>query len=111
MQEKNIKSLINFSERFAFLINQSGMTQREVAEAIGITQSAVNHYKTGRSEPKSLELYKISKLFGKPIEWLLMGDEVKTDETAIQMWRDRAIIAEEKIKMLKSGMEGLLKKI
>ncbi len=40
-----------------------------------------------------------------------MGDEVKTDETAIQMWRDRAIIAEEKIKMLKSGMEGLLKKI
>ena len=48
MQEKNIKSLINFSERFAFLINQSGMTQREVAEAIGITQSAVNHYKSGK---------------------------------------------------------------
>lgn len=110
MQEKNINSLINFSERFDFLIKQSGMTQREVAESIGITQSAVNHYKSGRSEPKSMELYKISKLFGKPIEWLLMGDNIKTEDTALQIWRDRAILAEQKLEMLKSGMEGLLKK-
>ena len=83
MQAKNIKSLINFSERFNYLISESKMTQREVAEAIGITQSAVNHYKSGRSEPKSMELYKISKLFGVSIEWLLMGEETKADESSI----------------------------
>ena len=111
MQAKNIKSLINFSERFNFLISESKMTQREVAEAIGITQSAVNHYKSGRSEPKSMELYKISKLFGVSIEWLLMGEETKTDTSSIQMWRDRALLAESKLEIVREGMKAMLKKI
>ena len=111
MQDKNIKILINFAERFSSLISESKMTQREVADAIGITQSAVNHYKSGRSEPKSMELYKISKLFGVSIEWLLTGEEVPVSTPETQVWRDRALVAEQKLEIAREALKGVLKKI
>ena len=87
------------------------MTETQVANTLGLSQSAVNYYKNGRSEPKGWELYRIAKLFGVTIEWLLTGEEQKQNDSATQMWRERALLAESKLEIVKDGMKAMLKKI
>ncbi|MBR6389375.1 MAG: helix-turn-helix transcriptional regulator [Opitutales bacterium] len=102
---------IKFCDRFKNLLKTSGMTETQVANTLGLSQSAVNYYKNGRSEPKGWELYRIAKLFGVTIEWLLTGEEQKQNDSATQMWRERALLAESKLEIVKDGMKAMLKKI
>ena len=111
MQEKNITKSIIFSERLSQLIKESGMTQTQVAEKLGVSQASVNFWINGRNDPKGKELFAISKLFGCSIDWLLTGDEKKTEDSATQMWRDRALLAEQKLEIAKEALKGVLKKI
>ena len=111
MQEKNNRILNNFSARFSSLIKESGVTQLEVAKKIGVSQAAINFYKNGRNMPGGEELYKISKLFGASIDWLITGIESMSEDSATQMWRDRALRAEEKLEIARETLKGALKKI
>ena len=110
MQEKNNKKLVNFSERFKNLMDESGLTQTEAAKLFGVSQGAIFDYREGRSEPKSWPMLRMAKYFGVSVEWLMTGDET-LNNSETQLWRDRALLAEKKIEMLKSGLNGLLKKI
>jgi transcriptional regulator with XRE-family HTH domain len=49
--------------------------QGELAEMLGIGQSHISAIERGLKEPGALVLYRISKLFGKTVEWLLTGKE------------------------------------
>ena len=111
MQEKNMPNSIKFCDRFKNLLKTSGMTETQVASTLGLSQSAVNYYKNGRSEPKGWELYRIAKLFGVSVEWLLTGEDKATNDSATQMWRERALIAESKLEIAREGMKAMLKKI
>ena len=111
MQVKNNRILNNFSERFSSLIKESGITQMELAQKIGVSQAAINFYKTGKNMPGGEELYKISKFFGVSIDWLLTGIESMSEDSATQMWRDRALRAEEKLDIAREALKGVLKKI
>ncbi|MBO6103260.1 MAG: hypothetical protein J6P03_08430, partial [Opitutales bacterium] len=65
-----------------------------------------------RSEPKSWPLLRMAKHFGVSVEWLMTGENSANGENeSTQHWRDRALIAEEKIEMLKAGLKSMLKKI
>lgn len=111
MQAKNNRILNNFSSRFSLLIRESGITQSEIAKKIGVSQAAVNFYKTGKNMPGGEELFKISKLFGVSIDWLITGVESLSEDSATQMWRDRALRAEEKLDIARETLKGALKKI
>ena len=111
MQAKNNRILNNFSERFSLLIKESGITQLEIARKIGVSQAAINFYKNGKNMPGGEELYKISKLFGVSIDWLITGIESLAEDSATQMWRDRALLAESKLEIAREGMKAMLKKI
>lgn len=87
------------------------MTQVEAAKQLEVSQGAINFWISGRNDPKGKELFRISKLFGVSVDWLLTGEAPKTEDSATQMWRERAILAEQKIEMLKAGLKGMLKKI
>lgn len=50
---------------------QSGLTQKQVADALGVTQSAVSLWETGQSLPRAEMLIKIAKLYGCSISDLL----------------------------------------
>jgi transcriptional regulator with XRE-family HTH domain len=52
--------------------------QAEFAEAIGITQSHVSAIERGQKEIGVVTLFKIARLYGKSIEWLLTGSDLES---------------------------------
>lgn len=67
----------DFPTRLKELIKQSNMTQSQIADTIGISKHAFTKYLSGRI-PEASILYSLSKFFGKSIEWLLTGEEIRT---------------------------------
>lgn len=51
--------------------NDSGFTQREVSDAIGIAQSAIARYETGKLEPCLEVLGTLADFYGVSVDWLL----------------------------------------
>lgn len=49
-------------------------TQKEVAESVGVSQSAIRHYEHGNRSPSDEVKYRLSKLFEKPVEELFFQD-------------------------------------
>lgn len=52
--------------------------QVEMAHAVGVSQSYLSAIERGKKEPGVAVLYRISKRYGKSIEWLLTGVEGKS---------------------------------
>lgn len=50
------------------------MTQSQVAEMIGVDQTAVSKYERGLFVPTPEKMKKFSKLYKVPIEWLFFED-------------------------------------
>jgi transcriptional regulator with XRE-family HTH domain len=53
------------------------ITQAEFARRIGVSQGHLSHMEHGDTEMGAAILLKISREFGKSIEWLLTGEEQK----------------------------------
>lgn len=53
---------------------KSGLTQQEVANAIGVVQSAYKNYEQGNREPKGYTIVKLADLFGVTTDYLLGRD-------------------------------------
>lgn len=111
MQEKNTEKLVKFSDRFKKLMDESGLTQTAAAKIFGVSQGAIFDYREGRSEPKSWPLIRMAKYFGVTVEWLMTGEDNIKDDTAMQMWKDRALDAERKLEIARDALKGALKKI
>lgn len=50
---------------------KAGLTQMEVAKALGITDSAVNQWEKKKTFPKTEQLPKLAKLYGCTVDELL----------------------------------------
>ena len=111
MQEKNTEKLVNFSDRFKKLMDESGLTQTAAAKIFGVSQGAIFDYREGRSEPKSWPLLRMAKYFGVSVEWLMTGESNNKEDSATQVWRDRALDAERKLEIARDALKGALKKI
>jgi len=110
MQEKK-DTKVSFSERFSELLEQSGLTQAEVAAKTGLSRTAFIHYKSGRSLPGGMELYKLAKFFGCTMEWLITGEDGDgTPNQALIVLRTRMEEAEKKIEAMKTGVIAFVKK-
>lgn len=53
---------------------ETGVTQQELADGIGITAPAVNHYVNGRREPDIATLIKLADYFGVSVDYLIGRD-------------------------------------
>lgn len=51
-----------------------GMTQNEVAKALGVNQSAVSFWESGRNQPRGKQMVKLAKLYGVTVDELLRED-------------------------------------
>jgi transcriptional regulator with XRE-family HTH domain len=110
MQQKKLPNG-NFFSRLGQLLEKSPLNQKALAYQLEISEAALVRYKQDRI-PKADELYRIAKHFGVSMEWLLHGDEFTNGSNGeATAWRDRALAAENKIQMLKAGIEAVLKKI
>ncbi len=51
--------------------------QAELARMLGVSQSQYSKYERGESEPPLEILVRLSKRFGKSLDWLILGREEK----------------------------------
>lgn len=58
------------NQRLIELREKAGMTQEQLAEAIGISQSMIARIENGDREPRKLTKIRLAKLFGVTVEWL-----------------------------------------
>ena len=60
---------------FSSAREKAGMTQNEVAKALGVNQSAVSFWESGRNLPRGKQMVKLAKLYGVTVDELLREDE------------------------------------
>lgn len=94
-------------------MQSKGFTQQELADKAGITQAAVSRYLRESNIPRATELSALADALDVSLDWLWGKTEDKNQHLSDESenWKVRAIQSEEKLKMLKSAMQGLLKKI
>ena len=63
-----------FSERLKTLRKEKKLTQKELAEQIGISQKSYSHWETGKNEPSLENLIKLADLLEVSIDWLFGRD-------------------------------------
>lgn len=58
---------------------EAGYTQHELADAIGIHQTQVARWETGKAIPYTSTLAKIAEATGKPVSWFTATDDLMLD--------------------------------
>lgn len=72
-----------FGEFLYTLRKEKGMTQSELAGALGVTNKAVSKWETGEAMPETAQLLPISRIFGVTVDELLAGKRAEpADSTA-----------------------------
>ena len=66
----------SFGEFLYTLRKEKGMTQAELAEALGVTNKAVSKWETGEAMPETGQLVPLSRIFGVTVDELLNGERV-----------------------------------
>lgn len=69
-------------ERIKKLRKSKGITQRELAEAIGISEQAVSKWEKSISNPSASNLMKIAKIFGVSITYFYQPEETQSKKIA-----------------------------
>ncbi len=64
---------MSFAENFRNARKNAGLTQQQVADALGLDRSAIAHYEKGDSEPAFKNIPKICELFNITLEELIMS--------------------------------------
>ena len=78
VQKEYLKRMKGISrQRFKELIEESGMSQKSVAEQIGVTKSTVNKWLKGTTYPNLIHLVKLAKLFNVTIDYIAGRDAKK----------------------------------
>lgn len=65
----------DFAENLRTALDRSGMTQRQLADRLGVTEVTISRYVRGDRRPRCNILYDISKALGVPVVFLLKGEE------------------------------------
>ena len=61
--------------RIKELREEKGLSQKQLAEAIGLNHRTISHYENGRLEPNLETIEKLSKFFGVTVGYLLGIEE------------------------------------
>lgn len=60
-----------FASRLKELRKKHGLTQKEIAKLIGISQSSYSNWENGNTEPSLENVVRLAKLFGVTTDYLL----------------------------------------
>ena len=70
------------ASRIKELLSERDMTQKELAQRAGITESAVCHYVKGERVPRGTNLIKISSALNVTTDFLLGSEEENSEENS-----------------------------
>mgnify|MGYP003313496116 CR=1 FL=1 len=65
--------MVDIGKNIKRLRQERGITQADLASALGVTCQAVSKWESGTSDPSTSNLFSLAKLFGIPVEKLLQG--------------------------------------
>lgn len=63
------------------LRKKCGITMKELGAAIGVAESTISQYETGKRQPDYETLLKIAEFFGVTTDYLLTGEDTKKAPT------------------------------
>ena len=66
---------MKFSERIAEAIKSSGLSQKEIAEKLNISESNITNWKKGENLPSVEVLFNLCKLLNESADYLLGLDD------------------------------------
>lgn len=72
-----------FLERFTTLLDESLLTDTEIAKGLNVSKQTVSSWKSGRRSPKQPTIIIIAQYFHVSIEWLMGYDVDKYGETQV----------------------------
>lgn len=67
--KKQERFFVDVATKIKNAIREAGLTQRELAKMLGITQATVNSFTNGKHSPTAKTLKKIATATGKPMEY------------------------------------------
>jgi len=79
MNDKN-SYLSPFPRRLRLLIDETRVSQQEIADHVGVTRQAVSHWKDGKTIPDCFSFKKLAEFFKVPLEYLYGDTESKVRE-------------------------------
>ena len=92
---------MDFGKSFKFYRQKAGLTQKEVADKIGVKDYQLGNYETNRSQPSLEILKKMSKVYLVSIDKML-GNNLLTNKLAGENDQDDYVDMEELLKNLNS---------
>ncbi|MEW5992747.1 MAG: helix-turn-helix transcriptional regulator [Chloroflexota bacterium] len=78
-----------------------GLTQADVAGALGIPRTSVLAMEAGRRKVTGLELRRLSRIYRRPIDWLLGGEPPTVDADDALFHATSALSADDKAQVLR----------
>ena len=67
--------------RIVSLLDNSGMTAKELTEKLNLNRSTISDWKIGKTKPSVNAVIGISQIFDVSLDWLLTGKETDATET------------------------------
>jgi transcriptional regulator with XRE-family HTH domain len=68
---------VGFPERLAKLRMEFNMTQKELADKIGVSRAAIGMYEIGRRDPDTDTIIKLTKIFGVSADYLMGISDIR----------------------------------
>lgn len=80
---------MTIAEKLYKLRNDNGLSQKEFADKIGASQSAVNYWENGNRQPRITQIKKIAKVFDIAL-YILLDDTYPLPDITSEAWKNRA---------------------
>jgi repressor LexA len=59
---------------------ERGISQHDLGAALGLTATAINYYEKGKRKVSIEEIYRLSRILKKPLQYFLPGEDLLNDE-------------------------------
>ena len=79
---------LDFGNRLRKARTSTKLTQKQLAESIGVRQKQYQHWERGRAEPSISNIQRLAFILGVRVEWLLYGGNgefVSTEERTAKL--------------------------
>lgn len=102
-------AVFEMKNRLIGLRKEKKMTQREVADKLGIARTTYSGYENGSREPDNDTLQKLADFFGCTLDYLLGRSEIKYNENKLDEKDRRAIDAYMNLpEEIKNNIRGII---
>lgn len=109
MQEKN-EQCCSFSERLNSILKSKGIKKKDLAMKLGVEPNAISRYSRGHHLPSSSELYRISRILGVSMDWLMGATEEEMNKN-VDYWRNKYLQAEQELVKLRDALKLLVNNV